>query len=100
MHSYLGLLSLLLVLLSTMNLANAQPTVGSCYADYLYGLQMTAMFTPADIDLTDKEVQQWIMNFCNESTNNPAFEYEKFKEKYGIPKALLDMQQQMINPNN
>jgi hypothetical protein len=91
---------MLLILLSPMNIANAQQTIGSCYADYLYGLEMTSMFTPADIDLTDKELQRWVLNFCTESTNNTGFDFEKFKETYGIPKALLDMQDQLRNPNN
>jgi hypothetical protein len=94
------LIAVALIGLPLLNTSNAQQTVGSCYADYLYGLNMTSMFTPAEIDLTDKELQQWVMNFCTESTNNSGFEYEKFKEKYGIPKALLDMQDQMLNPNN
>lgn len=58
------------------------------------------MFAPVTVDITDKELQQWVMNFCTESTNNTGFDFEKFKEKYGVPKALLSMQDQLRNPSN
>ena len=116
LYSYLGMPSMLLLLLSTMNIANAQQTIGSCYADYLYWLEMASMFTPADIDITDKELQRWILNLCTYGIENGMWDdgyadpklsekvqsekFEKFKQEYGIPKALLDMQDQLRNPNN